>query len=131
MTTALYTLILVGSLTVRLFNTRERRHPRDLLALLIVAAISLSRDPSVDMTFPRYLRWSTVFSLVPSMVMIGGGPVEPGGGGVLESGFAGYVPLASQNPHPIIVYSVASYRPHLSHFWANVIAISRMGFNAS
>ena len=39
----------------------------------------------------------------------------PGGeGGVLGSGFAGYVPLASQNPHPIIVYSVANYRPHLT-----------------
>ena len=37
------------------------------------------------------------------------------GGGVLGSSFAGYVPLASHNPHPIIVYSVASYRPHLSH----------------
>ena len=52
----------------------------------------------------------------------------PGGGwGVLGSGFAGYVPLASQNPHPIIVYSV----PHPSHFWANVIVISRTEFNAS
>ena len=53
-----------------------------------------------------------------------------GGGGVLGSGFAGYVPLASSNPHPIIVYSVANYRPHLSHFWANVIVISRTEFNA-
>ena len=35
------------------------------------------------------------------------------GGGVLGSSFAGYVPLASQNPYPIIVYSVASYRHHL------------------
>ena len=25
--------------------------------------------------------------------------------------------LASQSPSPIIVYSVANYRPHLSHFW--------------
>ena len=56
-----------------------------------------------------------------------GGP----GGGVLGSGFAGYVPLASQNPHPIIVYSVANYKPNLSHFWANVIVISRTEFNAS
>ena len=46
-------------------------------------------------------------------------------------GFAGYVPLAPQNPHPIIVYSVANYRPHLSHFWENVIVISRTEFNAS
>ena len=37
------------------------------------------------------------------------------GGGVLELIFAGYVLLASQSPYPIIVYSVASYRPHLSH----------------
>ena len=42
-----------------------------------------------------------------------------------------YVWLASQNPYPIIVYSVANYRPHLSHFWANIIVISRMEFNAS
>ena len=34
-------------------------------------------------------------------------------GGVI---FAGYVPLASESPYPILVYSVANYRPHLSHF---------------
>ena len=32
--------------------------------------------------------------------------------------FAGYVPLASQSPYPIIVYSVANYSPNLSHLWA-------------
>ena len=52
-------------------------------------------------------------------------------GGVLGSGFARYVLLVSQSPHPIIVYSVANYRPHLSHFWANAIVISRMEFNVS
>ena len=41
-------------------------------------------------------------------------------GGLLGLIFAGYVPLASQSPYPIIVYSVANYRPHLSHFWANM-----------
>ena len=56
----------------------------------------------------------------------------PGGGGeYLELSFAGYVPLAFQNPYPIIVYSVANYRPHFSHFWANVIVISRTKFYAS
>ena len=55
----------------------------------------------------------------------------PGGEGVLGSGFVEYVPLASQNPHPIIVYSVANYRPQLSHFWADAIVISRTEFNAS
>ena len=39
-----------------------------------------------------------------------------GGGGVFGSSFAGYVPLASQRPCPIIVYFVTNYRPHLSHF---------------
>ena len=43
-----------------------------------------------------------------------------GGGGVLGLIFAGYVPLASQSPYPITVYFVASCRPHLSHFWANM-----------
>ena len=33
---------------------------------------------------------------------------------------AGYVPLASQNPYPITVYSVANYTPHLSQYWANM-----------
>ena len=40
--------------------------------------------------------------------------------GVLGLTFAGYVPLASQSPYPIIVYSVANYRPHLSQFWVNM-----------
>ena len=30
--------------------------------------------------------------------------------------FGGYVPLASENTYPIIVYSVANYRPHLVPF---------------
>lgn len=44
--------------------------------------------------------------------------MKPGGGGEWLLGliFAGYVPLASQKPYPIIVYSVAKYRPHLIHF---------------
>ena len=45
----------------------------------------------------------------------------PGGRGVLGLMFAGYVPLASQSSYPIIVYSLANYRPHLSHFLENVI----------
>ena len=39
-----------------------------------------------------------------------------GGGGVIGLSFAWYVPLASQSPYPIIVYSVSNYRPHISHF---------------
>ena len=35
--------------------------------------------------------------------------------------FAEKVPLVSQSSYPIIVYSVSKYRPHLSHFWENVI----------
>ena len=33
-----------------------------------------------------------------------------GGGGELGLNFAGYVPLASSSPYPIIVYSVTIYR---------------------
>ena len=47
--------------------------------------------------------------------------MKGGEGGLLGLIFAGYVPLASQNRYPIIVYSVAKYRPYLSHFWENVI----------
>ena len=43
-------------------------------------------------------------------------PRGGGGGGVLGLSFAGYVPLASQSPCPIIGYFVASYRSNLSHF---------------
>ena len=43
-----------------------------------------------------------------------------GGGGLLGYIWAGYVPLASQSPYPIIVYSVTNYRPDVSHFSANM-----------
>ena len=49
---------------------------------------------------------------------------SPGGGRevvVLGLIFAGYVSLASQSLYPIMVYSVANFRPHLSHLWAKVI----------
>ena len=76
----------------------------------------------------RILEWinSTLSCEQPNMIRF-----QLPGGGVLGSGFGGYVPLASMNLHPIIVYSVTNYRPHLSHFWANVIVISRTEFNAS
>ena len=44
-----------------------------------------------------------------------------GGGVVLGLMFAGYVPLASHSPYPIVVYFWANYRPHLSHVLENVI----------
>ena len=45
-----------------------------------------------------------------------------GGGGYWGTQVnAGYVLLASQSPYPIMVYFVANYRPHLSHFLENVI----------
>ena len=50
-------------------------------------------------------------------------PGGEGGGGtgrVLGLIFAWYLPLASQSPYPIKVDFVANYRPHLSHFWANM-----------
>ena len=54
--------------------------------------------------------------LCSSFVSICPGPEGGGGGGVLGLIFAGYVPQASHNPCPIIVYSVANYRVQLSHF---------------
>ena len=48
---------------------------------------------------------------------------DDGGGGELGLIFAGYVPLSSQGPYPSIVYSMTSYRPYLSHFWAKVIFV--------
>ena len=49
---------------------------------------------------------------------LGGGA---GAGGALGFMFAGYAPLASQSPYPIVVYFLANYRPHLSYFLENVI----------
>ena len=49
--------------------------------------------------------------------------LEAGGGGLLWLIFAGFVLLTSQNPFPILVYSGAKYRPHLGHFWENVIFV--------
>lgn len=40
---------------------------------------------------------------------------------VLGLVFAGYVPLTSQSPCRTIVHCAASYIPHLSCFWDNVI----------
>ena len=56
------------------------------------------------------------------MTYISACPLDIQGAGALVSIFAKYVPLASQNPNPIrayfMVYLVANYRLHLSHFWA-------------
>ena len=62
-------------------------------------------------------RFPVIFSVILDIYT----PPRVGGGGVLVLGliFAGYMPLASQSPYPIIVYFVSNYRPHLSHFWAN------------
>ena len=46
----------------------------------------------------------------------GGGGGGGGGEGKLGLILAEYVPLASHNSYPIIVYSVPSYRLLLSHF---------------
>ena len=58
-------------------------------------------------------------------------PVLCSGGGGTWVKFCWVCAAGFSEPLPIIVYSVASYRPHLSHFWANIIMISRTEFNAS
>ena len=70
------------------------------------------------------IRWGTVISctaLNPSPQRHLGPASGGGGGGVLGLSFAGYVPLASQSPCPIIVYFVAVIDPILVIFWENVI----------
>ena len=44
-------------------------------------------------------------------------PVGGKGGGVTWVNFCWVCALASQSPYP---YSLANYRPHLRHFWANM-----------
>ena len=70
--------------------------------------------------FPEQIRTDIARLLPEELLSKAESPITPrgggGGGGVLGSSFAGYVPLASQNPHPVIVYSVANYRPILDTF---------------
>ena len=45
----------------------------------------------------------------------------PGGRGVTLVKFCWVCAAGLSEPlYPIIVYSVAKYRPHLSHFWVNM-----------
>lgn len=46
-----------------------------------------------------------------------------GRGEILGSLFAGLVPLASQKPYPIKVYSEATYKSYLIQFWASFISL--------
>ena len=64
---------------------------------------------------------SLVVQKVDSAPGKGGGEGGGGAGCVLGLMFVEYVLLASQSPYPIIVYFLASYRPHLSPFLENVI----------
>ena len=57
--------------------------------------------------------WIEIYRILQHTLSFGG---LWGGGGKLGLILAGYVPLASHNSYPIIVYSVPSYRLLLSHF---------------
>ena len=92
----------------------KRSRPADL-SDLDKSRIRITRD------WPTY-RWREsfvrcAFLLSHGFVNAWGRPGQAReGGAVLGLIFAGYVPLASQSPYPIIVYFVAYYRSHLSHF---------------
>ena len=63
--------------------------------------------------------WIEIYRILQHTLSFGG--LGWGGGGGREEGklgliLGGYVPLASHNSYPIIVYSVANYRLLLSHF---------------
>ena len=49
-----------------------------------------------------------------------GSPGRGGVVGVIRVIFVRAAGLTSKSPYPNIVYSVANYRPHRSHFWANM-----------
>ena len=59
--------------------------------------------------------WIEIYRILQHTLSFGG-LWWGGGGGELGLILAEYLPLASQNTNPIIVYSVPSYRLLLSHF---------------
>ena len=65
--------------------------------------------------FPGFRNPIDTHGVIATQGKGGGG----GGRGLILGGR--YLPLGSQNPYQIIVYSVAKCRLHLSHFWENVI----------
>ena len=78
--TALCTFSLVESWMLCWFSTWDCSLPSAWHALQILALISLSREPSLDMILPRYLNSCTVFSAVPSMEMEGQQAADSGRG---------------------------------------------------
>ena len=76
--TALYTFSLVSKVTLWWFSSLLRSRPSAWLALLILYAISLSREPSTEIMLPRYLKLSTTFSSTSSMKIAGCGATELG-----------------------------------------------------
>lgn len=71
---------MVTNLMFQLFRTLICRQQRGWLALLMRTEISLSSEPSEEMMLPMHLTCLTVFSSVPSMVIVGLGTLEPGAG---------------------------------------------------
>ena len=107
-------------------ESRDRRH---MWVELVVGSLLCSGSPSpLKPTFPNSNSTRNQEDVVPlcgcptsNLLFIYLTANSRGRGrGVLGFIFAGYVPLASLSPYPIIVYSEASYTPHLSHFWTNV-----------
>ena len=101
-------------------RTLCRRRHHCLSTLL--APISKARDCRYNKTpFNTDTEGGTESVLLNGVSVKWGFTPGVGGGGVLGLMFAGYMPLASQSPNPIIVYFLANYRPHVSHFLENVI----------
>ena len=77
-------------------------------------------NPSMTKTFTdNFPKLRVITELkIKTQTMLLSSTRPPGGGGAM---FAGYLPLAPQSPYPIMVYFLANYRPHLSHFLENVI----------
>ena len=100
--------------------------PKVLNSRFVTYSTLLDVTPSTPKVLnSRFVTYSTLLDMTPSTPKVFKRVMETDsiiirgincGGRVLGLIFAGYVPLASRSPYPIIVYSVANYRPHLSQW---------------
>ena len=90
----------------RIIYKTARKVPSVMTSLLSVFFFFFLRCLSASLFGPCFIILTVASSNTP----------REGGRGLLGLIFTGYVQLASQNPYPIIVSSVANYRSKLSHF---------------
>ena len=92
------------------------REPTSLTGIILQSVLILQLSPreTPQLCLPIREFLETNDPQQVSSILVGGG------GEHTWVNFAGYVLLASQSPYPILVYSVANYRPRVSHFRGNL-----------